>query len=861
MPKVRVHQIAKEFGITSKEVISESANLGMGDTVNHAQNALSEAVAQKIREALTARLKESSSPQPVPKDKEVVKILKSETGQDVVERRSGSRVVVRRKKRVAKPKEEELQESAPEAASPPELIEREIEPASSPEPEETEKPEVSSVELEEQVDDSPKLEEPDEPEVAVSEEADDTDIESEPSPAEPEKLAEKPDDDSEGKKQRKKTKRSRPAQEEIHDEETLEQLKRAFRAKVPSRKEYVIQNKKPKLRQHLDGGAKNKKSLSGGLGSDEQALPAAYSSKRPIKIGETVIVADFAKMMSVKASEVVKKLMTMGIGATLNQSIDSDTAELLADELGFEVTVERFVEENLLFDREESSDSEKVSRPPVVTVMGHVDHGKTTLLDSIRETDVVAGEAGGITQHIGAYAVKVKGSTIVFVDTPGHEAFTSMRARGASITDIVVLVVAADDGVMPQTIEAINHAKAAGVPIIVAINKVDKEGADVEKIKRELSEIGLISEQWGGDTLFAEVSAKKKKGISELLELILLQADILELRASLDGKANGVVVEAELDKGKGAVSTVIVKEGTLKVGDYVISGVFGGRIRALTDDKGKKLKSVGPSLPAKIMGLSGVAEAGDKFYVVKNDKVAKEIISHRQNKIRSAHPVSAPKLSLEDLFSSIESQEIKELSLIIKADTRGSVEALRESVEKLSSEKCRVKIVHFGVGGINETDVVLASASNAVVIGFNVRPDSNALKISEKEGVSLELHSIIYDVVTRIKNAMEGLLEPVHKEVVVAHMDVKELFHVSRVGTISGCMVSDGKVSRDDNIRVVRDGTVVFDGKVGSLRRFKEDVKEVSAGYECGITIENFNDVKQGDVFELYKLEEIKQQL
>ena len=500
-------------------------------------------------------------------------------------------------------------------------------------------------------------------------------------------------------------------------------------------------------------------------------------------------------------------------------------------------------------------------RPPVVTVMGHVDHGKTTLLDSIRETNVVAGEAGGITQHIGAYAVNIKDSTIVFVDTPGHEAFTSMRARGASITDIVILVVAADDGVMPQTVEAVNHAKAAGVPIIVAINKVDKEGADVEKIRRELSEIDLISEQWGGDTLFAEVSAKKNKGLSELLELVLLQADILELKASPDKKANGVVVEAELDKGRGAVSTVIVKEGTLRVGDCVVSGVHSGKIRALTDDRGKAVKSVGPSMPVKIMGLSGVAEAGEKFHAVKDEKTAKEITSHRLEKIRSRKVITTPKLSLEDLFSSIENEEAKELSLIIKADTQGSVEALRESLEKLSTEKCRVKIVHSGAGGINETDVVLASASNAVVIGFNVRPDANALRISEKEGVSLELHSIIYDVVSRVKSAMEGLLEPIRKEVVVAHMDVKELFHVSRVGTIAGCMVSDGRVSRDNSIRVVRDGTVVFDGKVSSLRRFKEDVKEVQSGYECGITIENFNDVKQGDVFELYKLEEIKQEL
>ncbi|MXZ13540.1 MAG: translation initiation factor IF-2 [Candidatus Dadabacteria bacterium] len=853
MPKVRIHQIAKELGVSSKEVIAQSAKLGMKVTSH--QNVVSKIDADKIRKAFIP-VPEDDSQKTVEEQKETVKVFKSETG-DFVERRTGSRVI-RRRKKVVKPEPEEVKEAAPAAAEPAEAV-PELEIPAPPESAEAEAVEVPSAESEAAPEEALEAMPP--PEAVVEAQEDDIELKPEPSP-EPEKVVEETEEREAPKQQKKKARKTKVLKEEIHDEETLEQLKRAFRTKVPSRKEYVIQNKKPKLRQNFDGAGKNRGAYPAD-GQDARVIPVspAHTSKRNIKLGETIVVSDLAKLMSVKASEVVKKLMIMGTGATINQSIDSDTAELVADEFGFNVTVERFIEEDLLFDQDESQDMEKVPRPPVVTVMGHVDHGKTTLLDSIRETDVVAGEAGGITQHIGAYAVNIKDSTIAFVDTPGHEAFTSMRARGASITDIVILVVAADDGVMPQTVEAVNHAKAAGVPIIVAINKVDKEGADVEKIRRELSEIGLISEQWGGDTLFAEVSAKKKKGISELLELVLLQADILELRASPDKKANGVVVEAELDKGKGAVSTVIVKEGTLRVGDCVVSGIHSGKIRALTDDKGKTVKSVGPSLPVKIMGLSGVAEAGEKFHVVKDEKTAKEITSHRQSKIRSHKVVATPKLSLEDLFNSIENEEAKELSLIIKADTQGSVEALRDSVEKLSTEKCRVKIVHSGAGGINETDVVLASASNAVVIGFNVRPDANALRISEKEGVSLELHSIIYDVVNRIKSAMEGLLEPLQKEVVVAHMDVKELFHVSRVGTIAGCMVSDGKVSRDNSIRVVRDGTIVYDGKVSSLRRFKEDVKEVLSGYECGITIENFNDVKQGDVFELYKLEEIKQEL
>lgn len=853
MPKVRIHQIAKELGITSKEVIDQSVKLGMKVTSH--QNIVSSADAERIKKAFIS-VPEDDSSETAEEQKETVKVFKSETGHDLVERRKGSRVI-RRRKKIVKPEPEPapVEAEAVPATGEPAEIKPEI-PVPS-EPVEAEKTlQAPGAEREPMPEEALEVEQL--PQAEVPQE-DSIELRSDPSP-EPGKIIEE-EADKEKPKQKKKLKKSKPLKEEIHDEETLEQLKRAFRTKVPSRKEYVVQNKKPKLRQNFDGSGRSRGYAADG--HDTQIIPTspAHTSKRNIKVGETIVVSDLAKMMSVKASEVVKKLMTMGTGATINQSIDSDTAELVADEFGFNVTIERFIEEDLLFDQDESHDAEKMPRPPVVTVMGHVDHGKTTLLDSIRETNVVAGEAGGITQHIGAYAVNIKDSTIAFVDTPGHEAFTSMRARGASITDIVILVVAADDGVMPQTVEAVNHAKAAGVPIIVAINKVDKEGADVEKIRRELSEIDLISEQWGGDTLFAEVSAKKKKGISELLELVLLQADILELRASPDKKANGVVVEAELDKGKGAVSTVIVKEGTLRVGDCVVSGVHSGKIRALTDDKGKAVKSVGPSMPVKIMGLSGVAEAGEKFHVVKDEKTAKELTSHRLDKIRSRRVISTPKLSLEDLFSSIENEEAKELSLIIKADTQGSVEALRESLERLSTEKCRVKIVHSGAGGINETDVVLASASNAVVVGFNVRPDANALRISDKEGVSLELHSIIYDVVNRVKSAMEGLLEPIRQEVVVAHMDVKELFHVSRVGTIAGCMVSDGKVSRDNSIRVVRDGTVVFDGKVSSLRRFKEDVKEVPSGYECGITIENFNDVKQGDVFELYKLEEIKQEL
>ncbi|NIP31589.1 MAG: translation initiation factor IF-2, partial [Candidatus Dadabacteria bacterium] len=691
--------------------------------------------------------------------------------------------------------------------------------------------------------------------------------------AEAEKSPEKAkEDDKEVKaKVKKKGKKVRPKKEEIIDEDTLEELRKAFRTKLPSRKrEYVIDDRRPKLKHNFDNSRKRKTNGRSPAhvtnkidsdGSSKSTVSTLPPTKKLIKIGESITVGELAKLMSIKAGDVIKKLMLMGNPVTINESIDNETAILIADEYGFEVEVHKYVEEDYLLDDKDTESIELQPRPPVVTVMGHVDHGKTTLLDTIREANVVEGEAGGITQHIGAYKVNVDDKVIVFVDTPGHEAFTSMRARGASITDIVILVVAADDGVMPQTVEAVNHAQAAEVPIIVAINKMDKEGADPDRLKRELSEIGLITEEWGGDTLFAEVSAKQKTGIKELLELVLLQSDILELEAPVNIRANGFVVEAGLDKGRGAVSTVIVKEGILKVGDYVLSGVNCGKVRALVDDKGKRIQSAGPSIPVEIMGLSGVPEAGDRFYVVKDEKTARDVIAHREDENRAKDSTSAPKLSLEDLFDSLEKEEAKELNLIIKGDTQGSVEALRESVEKLSTDKCKVKIVHTAVGGINETDVVLASASNAIIVGFNVRPDNNALSIAEKEGVSLELHTIIYDVVNRIRNAMEGLLEPILKENITGHVEVKETFHISRLGTIAGCMVLDGKVNRDDKVRVVREGVVVFDGKVSSLKRFKDDVKEVQTGYECGMSIENFNDIKVGDVFELYSFEEIKQEL
>ncbi|MGI9535007.1 MAG: translation initiation factor IF-2 [Thermodesulfobacteriota bacterium] len=880
MGKIRVYELSKELGVTNKEVINAAKKYGI-ELKSHA-SAIEEQIASKIKDKI---LKNNGTEQSVITDtKEEVKVFKNDTGQEVVERRKGSKVVLRKKKRVSDAEEANDDQNIVEAKE------------DKPEIQESVVKEIKEEELNKEiVDDTlnkvqdivdaqetseiakPEIPETDETNIkqTAEEVIEDKTVDTVKTKEELEK--ESSTDDQTAKKEtkkKKKAKRVKISKEEVIDEDTMEELRRAFRTKLPSRKkEYVVEDRKFKSKQQ-DHGKRDKSQQKlrpsvEGIDSQNGKHPSHTMNrsvgdivdKKPIRIGESITVSDLAKKMSIKGVDVIKKLMQLGTPATINQQIDNDTAIIIAGEYGYEVEIEKFEENSLLLDVAEETDTEMLSRPPVVTVMGHVDHGKTTLLDSIRETSVVDAEAGGITQHIGAYRVLVNNRIIVFVDTPGHEAFTSMRARGARITDIVILVVAADDGVMPQTVEAIDHAKAAEVPLIVAINKIDKENSEPEKIKRQLSEHGLISEEWGGDTLFAEVSAKTKKGIDDLLELILLQADVMDLKSVADKRANGVVLEAELDKGRGAVSTMLVTEGTLRVGDIIISGIHSGKVRALSDENSKNIKEAGPSIPVEVMGLSGVPSAGEKFHVVKDEKIAKEIIAHREDKLRTATHVPPPKITLEELFENIEEEETKELFLVIKGDTQGSVEALKESIDKLSNEKCKVNFVHTGVGGINESDIVLASASNAVVVGFNVRPDSNALKIAESEGVSLELHSIIYDIVNRIKNAMEGLLEPIVSEKISGHAEVKETFHISKIGTIAGCMVSDGIIKRDNNIRVLRDSVVIYDGKLESLKRFKDDVKEVQSGYECGISVANFNDIKIGDILELYFFEETKQQL
>ena len=582
--------------------------------------------------------------------------------------------------------------------------------------------------------------------------------------------------------------------------------------------------------------------------------------KRIIRITEVIAVGDLAKRMGVKGGELIKKLMEMGVMVNINQPIDADIASLVASEFGYEVEKVSLERQELL-ERKEDLPEQLQPRPPVVTIMGHVDHGKTMLLDSIRKTNVMGGEAGGITQHIGAYDVELENGHVVFIDTPGHEAFTAMRARGAQVTDVVVLVVAADDGMMPQTKEAIDHARAAKVPIVVAINKIDKPTANPEMVKKDLSEYGLVPEQWGGNTLFAEVSAKQKIGIKELLDLILLQAEVLELRANPDKPARGVIIESKLDKGRGPVATLLVQEGTLKTGDAFIAGSHYGRVRAMLNDKGQKMEEAPPSIPMEVVGFTDIPGAGETFIVVSEERMAKQISLYRQEKIREKELSKLSKISLEELYDKIKKGEVKELNVIIKADVQGSIEAVKEALNKLSTDAVKVNILHDAVGGITETDVNLASASNAIIIGFNVRPGPKAQSLSDQEHVDVRTYSVIYDAITDIKNALEGLLEPTYKEHILGRAQVVQVFNIRKVGAVAGSLVIDGKVVRGSHARLLRDNVIVFDGRISSLKRFKDDMKDCSQGIECGISIENFNDIKLGDVIESYEFEEVQTRL
>ena len=638
----------------------------------------------------------------------------------------------------------------------------------------------------------------------------------------------------------------------------------------PNKKQYVRQND-PERAANRNNRRRDSGMMNGGMDDEfvrgkKKKKAAQKTFIEPVKIekavmtAETITVRDLTERIGKPAGEIIKKLMMLGIIATINNELDYDTASLVASEFGVELELKlhETAEDALEKGDVEDAETDLVPRPPVVTIMGHVDHGKTSLLDYIRKTRVTAGEAGGITQHIGAYTVDLKGQQITFLDTPGHEAFTSMRMRGAQATDIAVLVVAADDGVMPQTIEAISHAKSAGVQIIVAINKIDKVGANIERIKQQLTEYELVCEEWGGDTIMVPVSAVTGEGVEQLLEMILLVAEVQDYRANPNRKARGIIIEARLDKGRGPVATVLVKNGTLRVGDTIVAGTAYGRVRAMTNDRGERVKTAGPSDPVEVIGFNDVPDAGDTITAVDDDKLSRQVAEERKDKLRAALIKDQTKTTLDDLFSQISAGQIKDLNIIIKADVQGSVEAVRQSLEKLSNDEVRVRTIHGGVGAITETDVMLASTANAIIIGFNVRPDNNAREMAEREKIDVRLYRVIYQAIEDVQNAMKGMLAPKFKEVLLGHATVRQTFKVSGVGTIAGAYVTDGKIARNAQIRLLRDNVVVHEGKIDSLKRFKDDAKEVNANYECGIGIENYNDVKENDVIECFVMEEIE---
>ncbi len=653
----------------------------------------------------------------------------------------------------------------------------------------------------------------------------------------------------------------------VIDEEDADLIKELYeeQKKEAAEKKEIIEEYESKINEDISKQQrKNSKMRKGGNKKSEEKVDE--TPDEVIEMEETIVVKDLADKLKKPVVEVIRALIFQGVMASVNQEIDFNTAEKLIESFGsIAVLKEQNVgdiakeqEDEMDEIEDEASEAKETKRPPIVTVMGHVDHGKTSLLDAIKKSKVTATEAGGITQHIGAYTVDVNGERITFLDTPGHEAFTSMRARGAQVTDIVILVVAADDGIMPQTVEAINHCKAAEVPMIIAINKMDKESANPDRVKQELTEYGLVAEDWGGDTICVPVSAHTKEGLDNLLEMITINAEMLELKADPNRRAKGTVIEAKLDKGRGPVASILVQNGTLKSGDSIIVGTTYGRIRAMIDDKGKTTKAAGPSMPVEILGLSEVPSAGDRFTVVRDEKTARIMAESRKEKIRQEHFQTSNRVSMENLYNQIQEGKVKELSVIVKADVLGSAEAVKQSIEKLSTDNVKVRVIHGAVGAITETDVSLAYASNAIIIGFNVRPDNNAITVAERDNVEIKTYRIIYDALDDIKSAMIGMLEPEYKEVITGRCEARQVYKISNVGTIAGCYVLNGKITRNSKVRVLRDGIVITESTLASLKRFKDDVKEAAAGYECGLSIEKFNDIKEGDIIEGYIMEEIK---
>ena len=887
MARMRVHELAKESDLDSKDLLARMEKLGIRG--KRSQSSLSDDETERIREELGV-----GDQRAVTIGEE--RVVTAESGQEVVERRVGTKVIRRRARESAAPLLESPAEPLPtlgvqsdvlEAFAAPEALPDLPEPILPTPPLEMPPPEASEAARAEPVEE-------------VSESIADVVPPSAPpqrsSPAPAPAIAKPPAPGSEpmrmpgeerptgprvlGRIDLKKAEadrlaaaRPRPAAEPARLRRTVTEPQPA--PELPSslaarpagkrKKRRVIQ--KPEFAELGDRDRRmsripRKKRALPGKEQRKTEITQPKASKRVVRISEVISVGDLAKAMGVKAAEVVKKLMESGMMASVNQALDTDTATLIATEFGYNVENVTFdVESAIEVGHDQGTEEAFEQRPPVVTIMGHVDHGKTSLLDAVRETNVTADEAGGITQHIGAYTVSVAGKQVTFLDTPGHEAFTAMRARGAKVTDIVVLVVAADDGVMPQTVEAINHARAASVPIIVAVNKIDKPEANLERIKQGLADHGLVPEEWGGDTICVPVSAKTREGLPHLLEMLLLQADLLDLKANSNKPARGTIVEAKLDRGRGPVATVLVQEGTLRVGDPFVCGPSAGRIRAMIDDKGAKVTEALPSTPVEILGLPTVPEAGSAFVVVADETTAKQVAEHRYDKQREATMRKTAKVSLEDLYRQVQAGDTKELPVVIKADVQGSAEALADALSRLSTDEVRLNVLHSSVGGITESDVMLAAASNAVVIGFNVRPESKATNVAEQEGVDVRLYTVIYDAVNDVRDAMEGLLEPTFREKVLGRAEVRNVFVIPGIGAVAGCYVTDGKLQRNAPARLVRDHVVVHDGKVGSLRRFKEDTREVASGYECGVGLDNYSDVKVGDVIEVYELEKVARRL
>jgi len=875
MSKVRVYELAKEFGIENKEFIAKLKTLGIA--VKSHSSTLEDNEVERVRREFAAKGEK-----------------------EVVEKRVKSTVIRRRAVRLPADEAAEIEEAAapaPEAPAEPsereEKVEKEETPAAPEKEEKVEKPEKDVTQ------EKPAESRAEEIPAAAAAPA------TEKAPAKPEtppkpdlsrqaQIIRRPDPSERREVQRPpaaitpQTQIRKPAgpapvqprgqgappagadargaaaaADKKGGKKAVEVVMDSVAAKKKSMIKQVIDKKDKRVRlreveeEESPRWKGDRKAAVVRMKKTEITTPKAI--KRRIRISEAIRVGELAKQMGVRASDVINKLLGLGMMVTINQSIDVDAATLIAAEFGYQVEAVT-AEYDELLQRVEAEPRNLKPRAPVVTVMGHVDHGKTSLLDAIRQTNVIEGEAGGITQAIGAYHVHVKDRDIVFLDTPGHEAFTAMRARGAKVTDIVVLVVAADDGVMEQTVEAINHSRSAGVPIIVAVNKIDKPNATPDRIKQELAQHNLTPEDWGGDSLFADISAKKKVGIENLLELILLQADVLELKADPDRPARGIIIEAKLDKGRGPVATVLIQEGTLREGDAFSAKTEYGRVRAMINDQGQRVKEAGPSMPVEVIGFSSVPQAGSEFIGVEDEKKAKNISEYWVRKEREKELAASSKITLEQLYQRIK-EGAKELNVILKADVQGSLEALTEALNKLSTDEIKLKLIHSSTGAVTETDVMLASASDAIILGFKVRPDARVVEIAEKEGVEIKLYDVIYNAINDVRAAMEGLLEPEFKEVVQGRAEVRETFRIIKVGTVAGCYVTDGKIPRSASVKLVRDGVVLYDGKIASLKRFKDDAKEVSAGQECGLGIEGYNDIRVGDVIEAYITEQIERKL